>query len=218
MAMQAGGPQEATLRSRREALIHLLLINVGRVITYVLAGVVFAYIGYAALNGLNVTSGVRWLRVASGVVIFLIGLQIFLGKQRPFQFIEPLGAAVWRPVSKLINHTSNRKSQSLLTGVAWGFLPCGLVYSVLLVTVFSNDVAGSALTMLGFGLGTMPALVFTGLLYKRFKETIGKRSFQRAGGVFFMLGGALILSAPYWVNKEFVRNYPELLNLAFCIT
>jgi sulfite exporter TauE/SafE len=218
MAMQAGGPQEATLRSRREALTHLLLMNVGRIITYVLAGVVFAYVGYATLNGLNLASTSRWLRVATGVVIFLIGLQILLGSARPFQFIEPLGAALWRPVSSLINHTSNRKSQSFLTGIAWGFLPCGLVYSVLIVSVFSNDMSASALTMLGFGLGTMPALVFTGLVYKRFKETINNRSLQWAGGLFFMLGGVLIVSAPYWVNKEFMFDYPELLNLVFCVS
>jgi sulfite exporter TauE/SafE len=217
MAMQAGSPQEVTLRSRREALSHLILMNVGRITTYVLAGAVFAYIGYATLNGLNITNSARWLRVATGVVIFLIGLQLFLGKQRPFQFIEPLGAAVWRAVSKLITHSSNRKTQSLVTGIAWGFLPCGLVYSVLFVSVLSNDVWASALTMLGFGLGTMPALLFTGLLYKRFKESVNSRSFQSAGGVFFMLGGSLILSAPYWVSLDFMHGYPELLNLAFCI-
>jgi len=218
MAMQAGGPHEATLRSRRDAFIHLLLMNAGRILTYVVAGVVFSYIGYATLDGLNITNSARWLRVATGVVIFLIGLQIFLDKRRPFQFIEPLGAAVWRPVSKLIKHKGNRKSQSLITGIAWGFLPCGLVYSVLFVSVFSNDVLASALTMLGFGLGTMPALIFSGLLYKRFKESVNSRSFQWAGGLFFMLGGSLILSAPYWVNLDFMRGYPELLNLAFCIT
>lgn len=218
MAMQAGGSQEVTLRSRKEALTHLLLMNFGRIITYVFAGVFFTYIGYAALNGLNITNSAKWLRIATGVVIFLIGLQILLGKHRPFQFIEPLGAAVWRPVSKLINHTSNRKSQSLITGLAWGFLPCGLVYSVLLVTVFSNDVSASALTMLGFGLGTMPSLIFTGLLYTRFKQTISNRSFQWVGGLFFMLGGSLILSAPYWVNRDFMYDYPQLLSLAFCVT
>ena len=218
MAMQAGGPKETTLRSRNEALIHLLLMNFGRIITYVCAGAFLTYLGYATLNGLNISNSARWLRVATGVVIFLIGLQILLAKARPFQFIEPLGAAIWRPVSKLINHTSNRKSQSLITGLAWGFLPCGLVYSVLLASVFSNDVTASALTMLGFGLGTMPSLVFTGLLYKRFKETINNRSLQWVGGLFFMLGGCLIVTAPYWVNRDFMYDYPELLNLAFCVT
>lgn len=218
MAMQAGGPQYATIRSRRDAFVHLTLMNIGRVITYVVAGSVFAAIGYAAISGLNIPASARLLRLITGIVIFIIGLQILLGKKRPFQFIEPLGAAVWHSVSKIIRHSDNRKSQSLITGIAWGFLPCGLVYSVLLVTIFSNDVSAAALTMLGFGLGTMPSLIFTGLVYKRFKETVSNRSFQQAGGVFFMLGGALIISAPYWVNKDFLYDYPELLNLAFCVT
>ena len=218
MAMQAGGPQEALIRSRSDALVRLLLMNIGRVITYVVAGSVFAAIGYAAFSGLNIAASARILRLITGVVIFTIGLQILLANKRPFQFIEPFGAALWRSVSKIISHADNSKKQSLVTGIAWGFLPCGLVYSVLLVTVFSNDVSAAALTMLGFGLGTMPSLILTGLVYKRFKDAVSNRSLQRAGGVFFMLGGTLMLSAPYWVNKDFLYDYPELLNLAFCVT
>jgi sulfite exporter TauE/SafE len=71
--------------------------------------------------------------------------------------------------------------------------------------------------MLGFGIGALPSLVFAGLLYKRFKETINRRSIQRLGGVFFMLGGAMIISAPYWINKSFLADYPQLLNLVFCV-
>lgn len=218
MAMQGGGPKEALIRSRSDAIVHLLLMNAGRVITYVMAGSVFAAMGYAAFSGLNISASARILRLITGVVIFIVGLQIFLGNKRPFQFVEPFGAALWRSVSKMIRHTNNSMGQSLITGIAWGFLPCGLVYSVLLVTIFSNDVGAAALTMLGFGLGTMPALIFTGLVYKRFRGVVSNGSFQRAGGVFFMLGGTLILSAPYWVNKGFLYDYPELLNLAFCVT
>lgn len=216
MAMQSGQP--TVLRSKRDALRHLLLLNLGRTLTYVLAGAFFASVGYAVLIQLDIANNVRWLRVLTGVVVFLIGIHIAFGKRRPFEFLEPLGAALWRPMSRLINHQSNRWHASIVTGVAWGFLPCGLVYSVLVATVFSNDIAQSALTMAGFGLGTMPALILSGVLYKRFREFVNNGYFQLAGGAFFMVGGLLIISAPYWVNKEFLYDYPELLSLAFCVT
>ncbi len=217
MAMQGGVTRDIAVRSKREAFAHLILMNLGRITTYVAGGVVFTFLGYELLNGLNISTVSKWFRVLTGIVIVAIGLQLIIGKWRPFQFIEPLGALLWRRVSRLIDHSTDKRAQSLITGLAWGFLPCGLVYSVLFVSVLSNNVLSAGLIMLGFGLGTLPALAFSGLLYKQFKDTVSSSLTQFAGGVFFLIGGSLILVAPYWVKTGFLLEYPELLNLAFCV-
>ena len=214
MAMQSS----QVIRSKKQALVHLVLLNTGRVIAYVFAGVIFATIGYQLLAQLDLASKFYWLRFMTGLIIFAIGVNLLFSKRRLFQFLEVFGVAIWRPMSKLINHNSHDWHHSLFTGIIWGFLPCGLVYSVLFTSVFSNGPGHGALIMLGFGLGTMPALTLTGLLYKSFKDVVTSHYMQSAGGVFFMIGGLLIVTSPYWVNKDFLYGYPELLNVIFCVT
>jgi uncharacterized protein len=48
-------------------------------------------------------------------------------------------------------------------GILWGFLPCGLVFAMLVVAARAQTLWGGALTMLAFGLGTVPTLLGLGL-------------------------------------------------------
>lgn len=217
MAMQTSQGSDVCMRSKRKAFTHLILLNVGRLITYVMAGLMFSTIGYVTLANMNLVNHAQWMRIVSGCMIFVIGAYLCFGNRRPFQFLEPLGAKLWSWVSSFIDHQGSRGLRSLVSGMAWGFLPCGLVYSVLFASLFSSGMGASMMIMLGFGLGTMPSLLLTGMVYKHFREFFHQRSVQRAGGLFFMSGGLLILSAPYWVSTSFLSSYPEMLNVAFCI-
>ncbi|UCC24336.1 MAG: sulfite exporter TauE/SafE family protein [Gemmatimonadales bacterium] len=55
-----------------------------------------------------------------------------------------------------------------LFGMATGLLPCGLVYAALAIPVASGNPVAGAVAMVGFGLGTVPALAVV---------TLGVRSF-----------------------------------------
>ena len=54
-------------------------------------------------------------------------------------------------------------------GALWGWLPCGLVYSVLLTALASGSAPRGALIMLAFGLGTLPNLLAIGLFWESVK-------------------------------------------------
>ena len=64
----------------------------------------------------------------------------------------------------------------LAAGLAWGWLPCAMVYAALAAAAFSGGAAGGALAMLAFGLGTLPFLLGAGWLASRL------RSWRRAAG------------------------------------
>ena len=214
--------QGMVLRSQQQMLQHVILLNLGRLLTYVTAGVLLASFGFGIVNPLDIPNVSYWTRVFSGAVIVLIGVQLLFKEQRPFQLIEVLGTALWRKVSVLITakESTNKhtKKHSLFTGMIWGFLPCGLVYGVLIVSMLADSLLDTGLVMLGFGLGTLPALMLTGVFYQQFKTLISQPTLQMAGGMFFILGGALMLSAPLWVSRNFLYDYPELLNVVFCVT
>jgi uncharacterized protein len=81
----------------------------------------------------------------------------------------------------------------MLLGALNGLLPCGLVYSALLVTATTGGPLPGALGMVVFGLGTLPALLIVGMgagaLSPRVRQTLGRV----AGVVIVLVGIQLIL-------------------------
>ena len=49
-----------------------------------------------------------------------------------------------------------------MAGMLTGFLPCGLVYAFLALAATSGGLWSGSLTMVAFGLGTMPLMVLAG--------------------------------------------------------
>ena len=81
--------------------------------------------------------------------------------------------------------------QALGLGLIWGWLPCGLVYSVLLLAATTTDAAAGGLVMLAFGIGTMPAMIATGVSASKIAQFMsGKR--VGAGLLIVVLGLATI--------------------------
>jgi sulfite exporter TauE/SafE len=71
----------------------------------------------------------------------------------------------------------------------WGWLPCGLVYSVLLTALASGSTAEGALIMLVFGLGTLPNLLAIGLFWESVKGWVqSPRVRMVAGSLVASLG------------------------------
>lgn len=206
------------VRSQRQASLHLLLLNVGRITTYVLLGAIFTTLGYGVIATLNLNITAYWMRVVAAALIIVIGFQLIINNQRPFQFLEPLGLAGWKKLNQYISMGSSQGQRIYINGMIWGLLPCGLVYSVMLTSVFSGSLQSTVLVMLGFGLGTLPSMLLTGMAFMRFREYLKSKGVRYIGGLFFMLGGLLMLTAPYWVSQEFINDYPVLLNSVFCLT
>jgi hypothetical protein len=71
----------------------------------------------------------------------------------------------------------------LLLGMLWGWLPCGLVYSVLLTALASGDALNGAAIMLAFGLGTLPNLLAIGLFWERIRGWVQSPRVRLAAGL-----------------------------------
>jgi hypothetical protein len=86
-------------------------------------------------------------------------------------------------------------------GTLWGWLPCGLVYSVLAMALLSGDVPSGVVIMLAFGLGTLPNLMAAGLLIRRFRSAVTAKPVRLASGALVLgfgvygLANAATLSA-----------------------
>lgn len=143
--------------------------NIGRILSYTLAGAVFGAFGQRLFQALSPTYGHLLLQGLAALVLVSIGLYL-AGWFPRFTGIEALGAPLWRRLEPLGQRLLPVRSPAyaLLFGTIWGWLPCGLVYSALLWTTTTGGAVTGALTMLAFGAGTLPGVmsagVFTGWL------------------------------------------------------
>jgi len=132
------------------------------------------------------------IRLASGALIIFVGLQLAFG-WRILAPLENAGARLWKRIAPAAKGLVpvNSIPQAFGLGLIWGWLPCGLVYSVLLLAATTAEPAGGGLVMIAFGLGTMPAMVATGVSASKLAQFMsGKR--MGAGLLIVLLGLATI--------------------------
>jgi hypothetical protein len=151
---------------QRDARVSVLY-QVGRVLSYSTAGAIAGALGAGGARLLSVHAG-DYLRIGTAAIVVLIGARLALGASVEISWMrwpERLGTHLWRALAPL---TRARLPVSglrpLLMGMLWGWLPCGLVYSALVAAAVSGGFAQGALSMLAFGLGTVPAMLGMGFL------------------------------------------------------
>ena len=143
--------------SRGRAIAPALQFNLARLFSYAVLGLIAATV-LSGVSGLMPIA--RWLRLLTAVMILLIGLK-FLFNFRGIEFIERGGAGLWKKIMPFAMKAGNRQDWigRILLGISWGFIPCGLVYSVLMTAASTANPVSGALTMLAFGAGTLPAML-----------------------------------------------------------
>ncbi len=86
--------------------------------------------------------------------------------------------------------------QFAIMTVVWGWLPCGLVYSVLLIAATSATPVNGAAIMIAFGVGTMPAMVMTGLGAAKLSQLMRRRGTRLGFGLLIVVLGLLTIAMP----------------------
>jgi len=147
-----------------QQILYGLLFNCGRLLSYAIAGMIAATLGSSLIGLIGMESSHTAMQMIAGAFMLALGLGI-AGWWSGLNRIEAFGLRFWRllqPITaKFIPVRS--KIQALLLGTLWGWLPCGLVYSALLLVLATGDALQGGITMLAFGLGTMPMLALLGL-------------------------------------------------------
>ncbi|MDO9221096.1 MAG: sulfite exporter TauE/SafE family protein, partial [Thiobacillus sp.] len=121
-----------------------LAYNLGRVTSYALFGALAGTLG-ASLKLAEFLPVQTLLYVLAQVVMILLGLYL-AGFNRWVLIFERAGGALWSRVKPLFQKLLPVKSvpQALLAGMAWGWLPCGLVYSVLVSALAAGSATSGA--------------------------------------------------------------------------
>lgn len=171
----------------------LLAYNLGRITTY-------------ALLGLLVGAGLSWLpvgfmpalRLIAAVLLILIALY-YLNIGAWITRVEKLGLPLWRRLQPLARRwlPVRSRGRAYQVGMIWGLLPCGLIYTALGYAATQADAGRSALMMLAFGLGTLPAMLATGMFSQQLNSLL-RKPVTRA------MIGMLLLALAGWLARESV--------------
>ena len=148
-----------------------LAFNSGRLLSYAIAGMIAAMLGSSLIGIVGMERSHAVMQMIAGVFMLALGLSI-AGWWTGLSRIEAFGYHFWQRLQPLTRRfiPVRNKFQALLLGTLWGWLPCGLVYTALLLVLASGDVLMGGLTMIAFGLGTLPMLVLLGLSAARINQ------------------------------------------------
>ena len=172
------------------ALPHWLLTNFGRIGSYMLAGAIAGSIGAGAVGVFSASHVQNIGLMLSGSFMVALGLYL-AGWWQGLASIEKLGGGLWKRIQPALSRLLGKRGwgKSLLSGIIWGWLPCGLVYSMLVWAMTVATPMGGASIMLAFGLGTLPMLIGLGAVTTRLNALRqNKRVRQILGSIIIGFG------------------------------
>lgn len=188
--LYAAGTAVAALRTQLPLAI---AYNAGRIFSYAVVGAILALAGRSMISLLPTLAAP--IRIASGLLIVVIGLQVAFN-WRLLAPVERVGSRLWSKLAPyaqgMIPATTLPRAAGL--GLFWGFLPCGLVYSVLLISASAADPLTGGLAMIAFGIGTLPAMLISGLGASRLSAFMGRN--RLGAGLLIVLLGIATLAMP----------------------
>jgi sulfite exporter TauE/SafE len=160
-----------------------LAYNAGRLASYVLVGALAGLVGSAAFLSDSLFPLQKGLYILAQVVLILLGLYL-AGLNQTVLVLERAGGHLWRRIQPLLGRLMPIRGlgQALLAGAAWGWLPCGLVYSVLVSALASGGGVQGGMLMLAFGLGTLPNLLLMGWAAESLRRFTRQVWFRRLAG------------------------------------
>lgn len=178
----------------------LLGYNLGRILSYGIAGAIAGAVGASTLLLNDFLPMSRGLYIFANVMLILLGLYL-AGLSRAVLLLENLGGGIWVKLQPLMKRLMPVRSapQALLVGMVWGWLPCGLVYSVLISALASGSAVQGGLLMLAFGLGTLPNLLAMGLFAQQLQRLTRQPSVR-------LMAGLLVAAFGVWGLAQLIIN------------
>ena len=159
-------------------------------------------LGYSLLGGVAAASmqGVGWLTTQSAamrpvwtmlhVAAMALGLLLVFNARQPV-WLEGAGKAVWLRARGWVG--GHKLAAPLVIGTVWSLLPCGLLYSALLVAALSANVGEGALVMGLFAVGTSLSMMAGPWLWLRLRGHGSGQWGVRMAGLALVVSSAWVI-------------------------
>lgn len=166
----------------------LLLFQLGRLVSYTLLG---AGLG-ALVQLISANAGLYMLipRLTSAALLIAMGCYLTNWWQG-LLLLEKGGHVLWRRVQPITQKLLpvRRYRDAVVIGLCWGLLPCGLIYTALAWSATSGSSRMSASLMFCFGLGTLPAMLLTGVAGEKVGQLLRQQQLRNIAAILLICFG-----------------------------
>jgi uncharacterized protein len=175
------------------------LLNLGRILSYALVGGLLG-----SLSSLLLVSGQfagigsqlrQFMVIFTGILLIWLGLtQINPNFLPKIPILHPLQGTLHNSLTALMTKLSfqTRWWIALVLGIFWGLIPCGFLYTAQIKAIETGSFWLGMISMLAFGLGTMPMMLGVGISASRLGSDRRSQLF-RLGGFLTLTIGILTL-------------------------
>jgi sulfite exporter TauE/SafE len=182
-----------------------LWLNLGRLLGYAIVGGLLGGIGEATIAGgqlAGVGSGLRQIvAIVTGLLLVWFGImQVNPKALPPMPLLQPVTGGLHRQISAWMSgfaHTDPGsvldRGKPILLGSLWGLMPCGFLFAAQLKAAGTGSAIAGLLTMLAFGVGTLPVMLGIGWSASWLSADRRGQLFRAAGVVAIAIGGITIL-------------------------
>lgn len=184
----------------KQLLFHILL-NLGRIISYMIVGAAIGAIGSVFLASGQI-AGVgsdlrRFLAIITGLMLIWFGLRQIKPDLLPrVPLLHPLlQGKLHDRLSAGMAKLSLKPTwwTPALLGITWGLIPCGFLYAAQIKAAETGDLIKGATTMLAFGLGTLPTMLGVGVSTSVLSKDKRSQLFRLGGWVTLIIGALTLL-------------------------
>ncbi|MEA5551138.1 sulfite exporter TauE/SafE family protein [Anabaena cylindrica UHCC 0172] len=192
--------QEETQSWQQQLKFHTLL-NLGRMLSYALVGAGIGALGSVLVEG-GQLAGIgsdfrRWIAIVTGIMLIWFGL----GQVKPdllpsIPLLHPLlkGSLHNRLSAGMVKLSLDTKWWTpALLGMTWGLMPCGFLYAAQIKAAATGNLWHGAITMLAFGLGTLPTMLGVGVSTSLISKDRRSQLFRLGGWVTLIIGAITLL-------------------------
>lgn len=203
------------VRSRAAWLGELLAMHLGRISTYMFLGALLGAIGAGAWKQ-DYLPVQRWLFGAGSAMLLWSGWRLLRGNAFTVAWLERLAARVGSVVARQFSRLGGNMPGFLRAhgglarrygvGLAWGLVPCGMVYGALTLALLAGNAGSGALVMGVFGVGTLPNLLVLSGLSGYLRSLSRRRAVRVGAGVAVMAFGALGMARAVWLPHSLAEQ------------
>ena len=169
---------------------YVAVYNLGRITTYAIAGGLGGALGAALSGAEEILALHEVLRILASLVLVAVGLYL-TGWVPQLRRMDRIGEPLWRRIEPLGRRVLplRRLRHAFWFGLVWGWLPCGLVYYALLLTLSAASPWQGAVYMAAFGVGTLPAVAGMGVAAGWLASLARNRTLQQVAGLLLVAAG-----------------------------
>jgi uncharacterized protein len=197
-------------RSAFHAFIQRLVYQGGRILTYVVLGLLFGWIG----QNFNLLGWQQGISILTGAALVIIACMHFSKKR--ITSVERLQLKLVGPLSIRMGKLLIKPYGGFLAGMLNGILPCGMVYLALAGAINTNSMMAGVQFMFFFGLGTTPLMLMAavaGMYFRKWAQVRFSKLLPYLTlvmGIWFLLRGAELgipfLSPQIEISKSVICN------------